>query len=192
MHRYISIIFALAVLLAFAQLSVYCETAAASNKQAEKQAPPMTEDDRLPFMSEAAAEESPRETPSSTGLIIRAGGALILVIGLLFAGTWALRKLGFGNQAISDRDHPTVSVLTTVSMGNGRSIAAVSFGDRVFLVGTTPQSFTLLAEQSPEISTDRRRSVADMLSDEEEVEFEDFLRDAAENSGNSVRPGGWA
>lgn len=142
-------------------------------------------------MTESGGDESPREAPSSAGLIVRAGGALILVIGLLFAGTWAMRKLGFGNASPANIDAPHVSILSTVPMGNGRSIAAIRFGDRVLLVGTTSQSFTLLAEESPEAEQAPGRSVAEMLAEDEDPDFAEFLRTASTNFRDDLGRGGW-
>ncbi len=127
----------------------------------------LAEDERLPFMlnEESAA---PQE-PSSTGLVLKSIGALMLVIGLLFFGTWTLKKLGFGGQkAKGDPDAIALSLLSTLTIGNGRTISTVQFGERVLLVGVTPQSFTLLAEDMPmtDRSEENHRSVAEMLAEE--------------------------
>ncbi len=127
----------------------------------------MTEEDRLLFM-QSDDDPAPQE-PSSSGLIIKSVGALLLVISLLFFGTWTLKKLGVGGKKGKDGEALSLTVLSTLSMGNGRTISTIRFGERVLLVGATPQSFTLLAEELPlpeDVFARNLRSVADMLADE--------------------------
>lgn len=127
----------------------------------------LTEDERLPFMT-SDTDQAPQE-PSSSGLIIKSIGALVLVIGLLFFGTWTLKKLGFGGKSGKGAaDEVNLSVLSTLTLGNGRTISTIRFGERVLLVGSTTQNFTLLAEEAPfgEGFRGNPRSVADMLADE--------------------------
>jgi flagellar biogenesis protein FliO len=64
--------------------------------------------------------------------------------------------------------------LTSVSLGNGRTISTVRFGERILLVGSTAQNFTLLAEEAlkpAETSLLQTRSVAELL-DEEVADFD--------------------
>lgn len=156
----------LTVLLALAALAPAFFGQSADQNQ---NTPPnvLAEDERLPFMQ---SEEDPApQEPSSSALIVKSIGALVLVIGLLFFGTWTLKKLGFGNKARKGTaEEVSLSVLSTLAMGNGRSISSIRFGERVLLVGATPQSFTLLAEETPtgENYQGNPRSVAEMLADE--------------------------
>ncbi|MEQ1604122.1 MAG: flagellar biosynthetic protein FliO [Pyrinomonadaceae bacterium] len=127
----------------------------------------MSEDDRLLFMQ--SDDNPPPQEPSSTGLIAKSIGALLLVISLLFFGTWTLKKLGVGGKKAKDGETLSLTVLSTLSMGNGRTISTIRFGERVLLVGATPQNFTLLAEELPlsdETFAGSPRSVAEMLEDE--------------------------
>lgn len=132
----------------------------------------MGEDDRLPFMQNepsAAANE-----PGSGGLLLKTLGAMLLIVGLIFGGAWGAKKLGLGNFSAKNAETDIdLSILTSVSLGNGRTISTVRFGERVLLVGSTAQSFTLLAEEMSEEKTPIRnsRSVAEML-DEEFVAFD--------------------
>lgn len=154
---------------------VKVETKTETPVAAPVQAPPMGEDDRLDFMRTEEVEQ-PRE-PSSSGLIIKSVGALALVIALLFAGTWTLRKLGFGGKKPTvAADQMNLAVVSSIAMGGGRTISTLQFGNRVLLVGSTAQSFTLLAEETP-FGTDfsaRPRSVADILAGDDRT-FEDEL-----------------
>ena len=128
----------------------------------------MTEDDRLSFMQNEDVP-APQE-PSSSGLILKSIGALLLVIGLLFFGTWTLKKLGVGGSKSKSGEELSLTVLSTLTMGSGRTISTIQFGERILLVGATPQNFTLLAEEQPfnEVAfSSSPRSVADLLEDEE-------------------------
>jgi flagellar biogenesis protein FliO len=140
-------------------------------------AEPMGENDRLDFMRTDDVEQ-PQE-PSSGRLIIKSVGALALVIALLLAGTWSLRKLGFGGKKPSpEAENVNLTIVSSIPMGGGRTLSTIQFGDRILLVGATPQNISLLAEEIPfdnEFSR-RPRSVADLLagddrSFEEELDF---------------------
>lgn len=142
---------------------------AAPNQQA---AEIMGEDDRLPFMQNQETQAVP-ET-SSGGLLFKTLGAMLLVVGLIFGGAWGAKKLGLGNFSPKHaEDDVNLKVLTSVSLGSGRTISTIRFGERVLLVGSTAQSFTLLAEEEKphDASPLPTRSVAEML-DEEMIPFD--------------------
>jgi flagellar biogenesis protein FliO/Na+-transporting methylmalonyl-CoA/oxaloacetate decarboxylase gamma subunit len=138
-------------------------------QQAQEQ-PLLGEDEPLPFMR--VEETNTPSEPSSSGLILKSVGALLLVIGLLVFGTWSMKKLGFGSKAAKGPNAELgLEVLSTMPMGGGKTLTMVQFGERVLLVGSTAQSFTLLAEQNPQentFATHPARSVADMLADDDE------------------------
>ena len=128
----------------------------------------LAEDEHLPFMQTEEMAAAPQE-PSSGGLIVKSIGALLLVISLLFFGTWTLKKLGVGGKKVNGSGGElSLTVLSTLSMGNGRTISTIQFGERILLVGATPQNFTLLAEEAPSADgfAGNPRSVAEMLEDE--------------------------
>ncbi len=127
----------------------------------------MGEDDRLPFMQTDQSQAA--QEPGSGGLLLKTLGAMLLVVGLIFGGAWGAKKLGFGNFNAKNADADVnLAILTSVSLGNGRTISTVRFGERVLLVGSTAQSFTLLGEEKSEEKTSplKSRSVAEMLDDE--------------------------
>lgn len=127
------------------------------------------ENDRLPFMQNQEAQQASNE-PSSGSLMLKTLGALLFVVGLIFFGAWGAKKLGFGTAKDNVSDDVQLSILSSVNLGNGRTISTVRFGDRVLVVGSTPQSFTLLAEEAggEKVSFENSRSVAEMLAEEEE------------------------
>lgn len=127
----------------------------------------VSENDPLPFMQKDQNAEV--QEPTSGGLLLKTLGAMILIIGLIFAGAWGARKLGFGDtRSHASSDETDLAIVSTVSLGSGRTISAVRFGDRVLIVGSTAQSFTLLAEGTPakQISFENSRSVGEMLEHE--------------------------
>lgn len=139
------------------------------------QAEPMGENDRLDFMLTEEVER-PQE-PSSSGLIIKAAGALALIIALLFVGAWSLKKLGFGGKSPTvGADQVKLAIVSSIALGGGRTLSTIQFGERILLVGSTAQSFTLLAEELPFDNefTGNPRSVADLLAGDDRS-FEDEL-----------------
>jgi flagellar biosynthetic protein FliO len=123
------------------------------------------ENDRLAFMAEEHAPAS--EAPSTFGLLSRTFGALLLIVGLIFGASWGLKRYGGARFGALHEDSPALSVLSTVALGDRRSLSIVKFGSRTLLVGSTQQSITLLAEESSDEvlaeSNSPMRSVADML-----------------------------
>jgi flagellar protein FliO/FliZ len=159
--------------------------------EAAPPAPRAEESDRLPFMLEDKREA---EAPSAAGLIARTLGALLVVVGLIAAGAWGLKKFGGARFGSPPADAPTLKVVSSVPLGDKRSLAVVRFGQRVLLVGCAPQAMTLLAEQPlnerPPADFDQEqasagaaagppfRSVADLLSGEDAPPFADELSEA--------------
>lgn len=132
--------------------------------------------ERLPFM-EHTRDEDEAQAPSAAGLLVRTLGALCLIIGLIAAAAWGLRRFGSARFGGASEDAPELTVLSTLSLGNQRSLSAVRFGDRLLLIGSTAQNITLLAakERRPEWATPPMRSVADLLAEDEPHNFEQAL-----------------
>ena len=182
----------LALSMALTPICSAQQTSPSGEQQQQQQQQPSSqinditsENDRLPFMkSEQSAARS--EEPGTGTLLAKTLGAMLLVVGLLFFGAWGMKKFGFGvlKPNASGLDVPDLAILSSVSVGTGRTISAIRFGERVLLVGSTASQFTLLAadETAPEkISADNAggslhhpRSVADLLG-EENASFESEL-----------------
>ncbi len=142
---------------------------------AETSTRPLEEDEPLPFMHSDQA--STTVEPSSTGLLFKTMGSMALIIGRIFAGAWAARKLGFGSMKANSANGRTLAVIDSISLGSGRSVSAIQFGSRTLLVGSTAQTFTLLSEEIDEVETSRNapRSVSEMLAEGTEafeIEYE--------------------
>jgi len=150
----------------------------------------MKENDGLPFMQK-------RETPalkrtSSGSFLLKTLGATFLIIGLIFFGAWGLKKLGLGNfKSSGEHDAPDLTILSSVSPGSGRTLSVVRFGERTLLVGSTAQSFTLLADESVENHSleNNPRSVAEMLA-EDNISFDEELEKAEQRFGWMKNHGG--
>jgi flagellar biosynthetic protein FliO len=138
-------------------------------------------DERLPFM-EQTHNENEAEAPSAAGLLARTFGALLLIVGLLAALAWGLRRFGGAQLGREAEDAPELAVLATISLGDRRSLSAVRFGDRLLLLGSTAQAITLLAAQGrrPRHLPPPRRSVAELLAADEPRAFEQALNRASE------------
>ena len=126
--------------------------------------------ERLPFMQQSPAESS-SEAPSAGGLLLRTFGALLLVLGLLVAAAWGLRRFGGGTLAGGSREDVDLSVLATLPLGERRSVSAVRFGDQLLLLGATAQTVTLLAKTTRPVpvtaaAQPRMRSVAELLAED--------------------------
>lgn len=150
----------------------------------------MGEEDRLPFMQTEETAVS-KESGSSLLLVFRTLGAMVLIVGLIFFGAWGLKKMGFGNlKTASVENAPDLTILSSVSLGSGRTISTVRFGERVLLVGSTAQSFTLLADESDNETefSGTPRSVAEMLAEENDS-FAAELMQAEDNLENWQRQG---
>lgn len=129
----------------------------------------MGENDSLPFMQNQTAAEN--NQPGTGNLLIKTVGAMLLIVGLMFFGAWGLKKVGFDRFKPKDAAGAIdLTVVSTVSMGSGRTISAVRFGERVLLVGSTAQTFTLLADEPAqnEPLSPASRSVADLLGEQRE------------------------
>lgn len=144
--------------------------------------PPLQADERLPFMAESSNQQE-QAAPSTGGLMLRTLGALLLIVGLIVAAAWGMKKFGGARFGKVAEDAPELSILNTVALGDKRSLAIVRFGNRNLLLGSTAQSITVLADEK--ISENEFRSVADMLSHEPFESFADELT-LAENGGETV------
>lgn len=165
----------------------------ASVLQAQTSGEVMSEEDRLPFMQkQQSATES---EPGSMGLLVKTLGAMFLIIGLLFFGAWGLRKLGWGGlRDASSTDPFNLKVLSSLSVANGQTLSIVSFGEKVLLIGSTSQSFTLLADQTEMNELEfyaQPHSVADMLAEEPEpISFREQLSAVGQKYGIGQGKGG--
>jgi len=133
--------------------------------------------DRLPFMAESTREEQ-QAAPSTGGLMLRTLGALLLIVGLIVAAAWGMKRFGGARFGKAVDDSPTLQVLNSVGLGDKRSIAVVRFGERTMLIGSTAQSITLLAEEQNHPFASNLPSVAEMLGETEAIAFADQLASA--------------
>ena len=149
---------------------------AAAEKTAQRAAQPMGEDERIGFMVERETAAN-TTAPSAGGLIVRTIGAMCLIVGLIFGVAWGLKKFGvvqFGKQT---EDSPDLAVLSSVSLGANRTLSIVRFGERTLLIGSTPQSVSVLATETSGEQQITPRSVADLLAGDGDVSFDDELAD---------------
>jgi flagellar protein FliO/FliZ len=135
---------------------------------------PQSGNEPLPFMADTETEKR-EQPPSASGLLVRTLGALLLIIGLIVAAGWGIKRFGGARFGNAKEKAPGLSILNSVSLGERRSLMIVRYGDRTLLLGSTAQSVTLLAEDETEDFEAHPRSVADILNDEEPVAFSQEL-----------------
>lgn len=147
--------------------------------------------DRLPFMADSQRDNV--EAPSTSGLLLRTVGALLLIVGLIVAASWGMKRFAGARFGAPKEDAPQLAILNSLSLGDKKSLAIVRFGERTLLLGATPQSVTLLAEEAGQ-SPIQARSVAEILDDEASEEFAEELTAAEDrlNYMNEPAKGDWA
>jgi len=82
--------------------------------------------------------------------LLKTAGALALVLGLLFAFVYALRR--WGNLVRKPASQPIMEVLSKQSFGPRHHLIVVEvIGERKVLVGIAPQTISFLSLHSPAI-----------------------------------------
>ncbi|MFM9904713.1 MAG: FliO/MopB family protein [Pyrinomonadaceae bacterium] len=162
----------------FFSLALVCNSQPANTTEQKPQNTEiMGENDRVSFMQTGETPEA--QEPGSGGLLLKTIGAMLLIVGLIFAGAWLAKKVGVGgSRSNGSSDEMSLAILSSVSLGNGRTISTVRFGERVLLVGSTTQAFTLLGEEKPFDASllHNSRSVAEMLEEENDSFGSEFDR----------------
>lgn len=154
------------------------------NQQAAPAPSDKNPSEHLPFMAESE-RESQQAAPSTAGLLLRTLGALLLIVGLIVAAAWGMKRFGGARFGAPKEDAPDLAILNSVALGDRRSVAIVQFGRRTLLLGSTPQAITLLAESESENIAPRIQSVADILNEEPSAPFVEELNTAADRLAES-------
>ena len=129
--------------------------------------------DRLPFMEAETQNHDP--APSTAGLLVRTVGALLLIVGLIVAAAWAMKRFGGARFGAPPTDAPSLAILNSLSLGDRRSLTVIKFGERTLLLGSTQHSIALLAESDENDFSTPVRSVAEILNDRQPAIFADEL-----------------
>ena len=103
-----------------------------------------------PVRLDTIKENEPGGYSIST-LLFRTFGALLLIVGLIAASGWGLRKFGLARQKAKGEEAHSLTVVNTVALGDKKTLQVVKFGDRTLLIGSTSQGITLLAEEGYEV-----------------------------------------
>jgi flagellar biosynthetic protein FliO len=135
-------------------------------------------EDRSPLLAgkSGAKLEKEMDSTGTAGLLLRTAGALLLILGSIAVIAWGLRRYGGGHFGSQPVEAPELAVLSSISIGERRTLTAVRFGDRLLLIGSTAQSITLLADEEirPQ-KVVRGRSVAELLNERETPGFRQVL-----------------
>lgn len=119
--------------------------------------------DHIPFLK---SDETAADAPGAGGLLLRTFGALLLIVGLIVGSAWGLKRFAGNRFAGKSDDGPSLAVLSTVSLGDRRSLSVVRFGDKTLLLGSTQQSISLLCTEQPQSEAAApSRSVAELLNE---------------------------
>jgi flagellar biosynthetic protein FliO len=129
----------------------------------------------------ADERDTHEQPPSAAGLLVRTLGALLLIVGLIVAAAWGMKRFGGARFGTPQENAPTLAVLNSLSLGDRRSLTIVRFGDRTLLLGSTAHAVTLLAEAENDDFSPPARSVADILNDEKPAAFSQELFSATEH-----------
>jgi flagellar biosynthetic protein FliO len=160
------------------------ENANAQPAASPQSQPDSANNERLPFMNQTDTD-SQESTPGVAGLLLRTVGALLLIVGLIVAVSWGMKRFAGARFGAPKEDAPQLALLNSLSLGDKRSLAVIRFGSRTLLVGSTAQNVTLLAEDEIDDFATTPRSVADFLNDEQPVEFQQPL-EFAEQLANAT------
>lgn len=99
-------------------------------------------------LAQDADSEPMRSTSAlSTGDIITVMVGLLVVVGLIFASAWIVRRFNGGTTANSR----VIKVLAVTPLGAKEKLVLAAVGEQQILLGVTPQSITRLAELSEPI-----------------------------------------
>jgi len=148
-------------------------------------------DDKLPFMSDEHYA-SDAHAPSATAMLVRTLGALLLIVGLIVIVSYGLRRFGGARFSDARAENKTLDVISTVSLGDKRSLAVVRFEDQTLLIGTTPHSISFLAKRrNDDKDANNYRSVADLLNDDWQHENwqqdENYTDEKRKNDSHEIR-----
>ena len=92
--------------------------------------------------------------------------ALMLVLGLLYASLWAIRR--WGPQARgAEKTHSPVELRTSLRLANNQTLHVVRFGPEILLLGATPAGITRLASSPAEPAGAFGRLVDQFLEEEQ-------------------------
>ena len=83
----------------------------------------------------------------TTALTFRALASVLVVVGLLAAFVWMLRRGSFGLAGL--RSRAAIAIETAASLGDRKSLVIVSVEGRRILLGVTPGAVSLISELAP-------------------------------------------
>lgn len=129
------IVMSLGMLMGLSLAAQGTERAALPPTQSEKELQaPLTLEDGKP-----TAGQQPEHGPSG----LRAFGSLVLVVGLVGASLWALKKYGRGR--LPGSGGGKLRVEETLALGERRYVSILEAEGERFLIGLTPQGISLIS-----------------------------------------------
>ena len=96
----------------------------------------------LPLLGAATSVQAAGQSaPASAGSLFEVLPGLIIVLGLLAAATWLIRRLGLSKTASA----PTVKIIGGINVGNRERILVVEVADQWIVVGVAPGRINALS-----------------------------------------------
>lgn len=105
------------------------------------------------IMAETSTSELPVVDPISTGYLMKLTGGLLVILVLIFALAWLMKKL----QLTQNSQNGLIKIVSAISVGNRDRIALIQVGDEQVLVGLTPgnmQKLHTLKKPVTHVATD--------------------------------------
>jgi flagellar protein FliO/FliZ len=105
------------------------------------EAPATTRPAAAPAVAASAAPSAPTAAPSSAGSLLQVVFGLLVVLGLLAAALWFLKRMGGGRFAPGS----VVKIIGGVSVGNRERVMVVEVADQWIVIGVAPGRVSTLA-----------------------------------------------
>jgi flagellar protein FliO/FliZ len=103
--------------------------------------PAATRPAAAPAVAASAAPSAPTAAPSSAGSLLQVVFGLLVVLGLLAAALWFLKRMGGGRFAPG----AVVKIIGGVSVGNRERVMVVEVADQWIVIGVAPGRVSTLA-----------------------------------------------
>ncbi|ROP58337.1 flagellar protein FliO/FliZ [Enterobacter sp. BIGb0383] len=99
---------------------------------------------KTPLQPQSQAIHMAADPVSSGAMLFQLSGALLLILALILAIGWLIRRRGWGTSLAKGKTPLTIE--QRYSLGQREQLAIVNVDARRFLLGMTPGSITLLTE----------------------------------------------
>ena len=96
---------------------------------------------KLPFAVTHPTSVGAHHVASSSGVFMRTGIGLIIVVALIYGVYWMLKRYG-NNKSGAGKSDGRMNVIATTALAQNRALHLVQVGDEIVLVGSSDQGVT--------------------------------------------------